>query len=306
MQFIVVSGDARRTKSVSLTWRHWAGLGGALLLLFIGFSVLLNYLALRNAAISNQPLIRAIILADQRAEAARNEQYLKDNLNNMALKIGELQAHVARLEGLGNKLAKSAGLSPADMPAPTPNTGRGGPLSSLLPEKKWTVGEFSSQLTDLQKSIDLKTDQLSVLEALLVEDSAQRQFLPSLHPVNQGSYTSNFGYRADPFTGAHTYHEGVDFSADTGTPILAAASGKVITSEVHPGYGKLVEIDHGNGLVTRYAHASRLHVDVGALVVRGQKIAEVGNTGRSTGPHLHFEVRLNGTAQNPARFLARD
>jgi murein DD-endopeptidase MepM/ murein hydrolase activator NlpD len=304
MQFIVVSGDHRRTRTVSLDWRHWLGLAAALLLLFISFSVLLNYLTLRNAAMSNHPLIRAIVLADQRAESARSEQYLRDNLNNMALKLGEMQAHVARLDGLGNKLAKTAGLSPQDMPAAPVNTGRGGPLSSLLPEKKWTVGEFTSQLTDLQKSVDLKTDQLSVLEALLVEDSAQRKFLPSLPPIDGGNYTSNFGYRVDPFTGSRTFHEGIDFSADTGTPILAAASGKVITAEVHPGYGKMIEIDHGNGLVSRYAHASKLLTEVGSLVVRGQSIAEVGSTGRSTGPHLHYEVRLNSAPQNPERFFS--
>ncbi|MFN3630730.1 MAG: M23 family metallopeptidase, partial [Casimicrobiaceae bacterium] len=114
----------------------------------------------------------------------------------------------------------------------------------------------------------------------------------------------NYGYRIDPFTGHQSFHEGIDFAAETGTPIVAAASGKVISAEQHPAYGKFIDIDHGNGLVTRYAHASELLVKEGDLVVRGQTIARVGSTGRSTGPHLHFEVRLNGAPQNPARFLA--
>ena len=100
-------------------------------------------------------------------------------------------------------------------------------------------------------------------------------------------------------------HEGIDFPAEVGTPIVAAASGTVIFADWHPAYGKMVEIDHGNGLVSRYAHTSGLFVKEGDLVVRGQKIATVGSTGRSTGPHLHFEVRLNGVPQNPARFLSQ-
>ena len=138
---------------------------------------------------------------------------------------------------------------------------------------------------------------------MLVQDSVNKKFLPSYAPVDSVQYTSNFGYRIDPFTGMQTFHEGIDFHGDKGTAVLAAASGKVIAAEWHDQYGKMVEIDHGNGLVSRYAHASRLYVNEGDLVVRGQKIAEIGSTGRSTGPHLHFEVRLNGVPQNPVRFL---
>ena len=125
----------------------------------------------------------------------------------------------------------------------------------------------------------------------------------SLPPVADIWYSSSFGYRIDPFTGQNAFHEGVDFPADAGTPVVAAASGKVVFAGEQPQYGKMVEIDHGNGLVTRYAHASQLNVRDGDLVLRGQRVATVGSTGRSTGPHLHFEVRLNGVPQNPARFL---
>jgi murein DD-endopeptidase MepM/ murein hydrolase activator NlpD len=114
---------------------------------------------------------------------------------------------------------------------------------------------------------------------------------------------SSFGWRIDPFTGEKAMHEGVDFVADVGAPIFAAASGVVITAEYRPDFGNVVEIDHGNGYVTRYAHASKLFVKPGQVVQRGRKIAEVGSTGRSTGPHLHFEVRYHGVAQNPAKFL---
>ena len=155
----------------------------------------------------------------------------------------------------------------------------------------------------MRRKIDQRTDQLSVLDALLIQNSASLKFLPSLLPIVDGWYSSNFGYRIDPFSGQQSYHEGIDFPAESGTPIVAAASGKVIHAEVHREYGKMVEVDHGNGLVSRYAHASTVDVREGDLVVRGQRIAAVGSTGRSTGPHLHFEVRLNGVPQNPARFL---
>jgi murein DD-endopeptidase MepM/ murein hydrolase activator NlpD len=115
---------------------------------------------------------------------------------------------------------------------------------------------------------------------------------------------SGFGFRIDPFTGRGALHMGLDFPADVGTPIKAAAGGMVVNTEVHPAYGHMVEIDHGNGLVTRYAHTSKVLVKQGDLVRRGQVVAQVGNTGRSTGPHLHFEVLVDGVPQNPARFLA--
>jgi murein DD-endopeptidase MepM/ murein hydrolase activator NlpD len=127
--------------------------------------------------------------------------------------------------------------------------------------------------------------------------------MPTLAPVVDGWFSSNFGYRIDPFTGMQSFHEGIDFPAEAGTPVVAAASGKVVESGYQPQYGKVISIDHGNGLVSRYAHASEVHVNEGDLVVRGQRVAAVGSTGRSTGPHLHFEVRLNGVPQNPARFL---
>jgi murein DD-endopeptidase MepM/ murein hydrolase activator NlpD len=158
-------------------------------------------------------------------------------------------------------------------------------------------------LVNLSRQVDQRSDQLGVLEGLLVTDSANRKFLPTLSPIEEGWFSSNFGWRIDPFSGQKSFHEGIDFPSEVGTGIVAAASGKVIFADVHPAYGKMIEIDHGNGLVSRYAHCSSLLVKEGDLVVRGQKVGRVGTTGRSTGPHLHFEVRLNGVPQNPARFL---
>ncbi len=301
MQIIVVSGDFRTKKSLNVGVPQVIGLTFVALLALGLTATLANYLSIRYAATSNHPLIRSVLLADQHAEAKERQQQIQDNINNLALKLGEVQAHMLRLDGLGEKLAKVAGLKPAELPSATANSGRGGAATVGAP---LSIGDFARQLGELNKNVDVKADQLSVLEALLVEGSAQRKFLPTLPPVENVNYTSNFGYRIDPFNGHQTFHEGVDFAAETGTAINAAASGKVIYADYHPAYGKSVEIDHGNGLVTRYAHGSELLVKEDDLVVRGQRIARVGTTGRSTGPHLHFEVRLNGVAQNPGRFLA--
>jgi murein DD-endopeptidase MepM/ murein hydrolase activator NlpD len=301
MQIILVSSDYRTRHNISVGIPHILGVMFALLIALALTATLANYLSLKYAATSDHPLIRGVLLADQHAEAKQRQQQIQDNINNLAVKLGEMQAHMLRLDGLGEKLAKVAGLKPQELPSATANSGRGGSTQSGAP---LSIDQFSSQLLELSKTVDVKADQLTVLEALLVEGSAQRRFLPTLPPIENINYTSNFGYRLDPFSGHQTFHEGVDFAAESGTPINAAASGKVIYAETHPAYGKTVDIDHGNGLVTRYAHSSELLVSDGDLVVRGQRIARVGSTGRSTGPHLHFEVRLNGVPQNPGRFLA--
>jgi murein DD-endopeptidase MepM/ murein hydrolase activator NlpD len=129
--------------------------------------------------------------------------------------------------------------------------------------------------------------------------------LPSLVPATDAWYSSNYGWRIDPFTGKNAMHEGVDFIVPEGTEVYASAGGVVVYADYHPQYGNMVEIDHGKDIVTRYAHASKLLVKVGQMVRRGQEIARSGSTGRSTGPHLHFEVRYKSMPQNPVRFIQR-
>jgi murein DD-endopeptidase MepM/ murein hydrolase activator NlpD len=305
MNIILVTGAHARARTLTLDWRHWLVGGFGLFAVFIAFTFGFNFVTLKWAAAVQHPWLQAIVLADQRAEMERVQERVQGHLNAMAVRLGELQAQMLRLDNLGDRLAKSAGLKPAELQSLQAGTapGRGGAESSTIPSRNLTVLEFTELLDKLARQVDARTDQLNVLEALLLQNSASRRFMPSLPPILDGWFSSNFGYRIDPFTGQRAFHEGIDFPAEVGTPILAAASGKVIFADVHPEYGKMVEIDHGNGLVTRYAHASQLLVKEGDLVVAGQRVASVGTTGRSTGPHLHFEVRLNGVPQNPARFL---
>lgn len=306
MNIILVSQRAAKTRTLALDWRHWVLGSVVLLVLFFGFTLLFNYLTLSYAASINHPLLQAIMLADQREAAMKRQEVVQGHLNALAVKVGELQAKLLQLDALGEHLAKSAGLKPQELPPSLLSgepPGRGGAESSTLPARNLSLDEFSSQVSGLARQIERRSDWLGVLESLLLESSVNKKFLPTLAPVDAGWISSNFGWRIDPFSGQQSFHEGIDFPAEVGTAILAAASGKVIAAEVHPQYGKMIEIDHGNGLVSRYAHASVLLVKEGDLVVRGQRIAVVGTTGRSTGPHLHFEVRLHGVAQNPARFL---
>jgi murein DD-endopeptidase MepM/ murein hydrolase activator NlpD len=304
LDIILVTGANARARTITVDWRHWA-LGGVLLFaLFMSFTLAFNLVTLKWAAAIQHPWLQAIVLADQREAAARINERVQGHLNALAMRLGELQAQVARLDGLGERLARSAGLKAQDLPGLSPGTipGRGGAPSSE-PSRDLTLPEFSGLLDQLKLKLDASSDQFGVLEAVLILDAAKRKFMPSQAPVVHRWFSSNFGNRIDPFTGQSAFHEGIDFPAEVGTPIVAAASGKVVAAELHAQYGKMIEIDHGNGLITRYAHASKLNVRAGDLVVRGQRIATVGTTGRSTGPHLHFEVRRNGVPQNPARFL---
>jgi murein DD-endopeptidase MepM/ murein hydrolase activator NlpD len=304
LNIILVAGANAKARTITLDWRHWAIGSATLLTVFLVFTFAFNFVTLKWAAAVQHPWLSAIVLADQREEAARVQERVQGHLNAMAMRLGELQAQMLRLENVGDRLAKSAGLKPQELPSLEPGKppGRGGAVSSL-PPRNLSMREFSDLVDLLARQMDTRSDQLSVLEALLVHDSANRKFLPTLFPILDGWYSSNFGYRIDPFTGQQSMHEGIDFPADVGTSIVAAASGKVVFAEWHNAYGKMIEIDHGNGLVSRYAHTSSMLVKEGDFVMRGQPIATVGSTGRSTGPHLHFEVRLNGVPQNPARFL---
>jgi murein DD-endopeptidase MepM/ murein hydrolase activator NlpD len=307
VNIILVTGAHARARTLTLDWRHWAGGGLVLFTLFVAFTFGFNFVTLKWAAAVQHPWLQAIVLADQRAEMERVQERVQGHLNAMAVRLGELQAQMLRLDSMGERLAKSAGLKPSELQSLQAGTvpGRGGAESSSVPPRNLTLLEFTEMLDRLAREVDARTDRLNVLEAMLLQNSANRRFMPTLSPILAGWFSSNFGYRIDPFTGQRAFHEGIDFPAEVGTGIQAAASGTVVFAGVHPEYGKMIEIDHGNGLVTRYAHASQLLVKEGDLVVAGQKIATVGTTGRSTGPHLHFEVRLHGVPQNPARFLAK-
>lgn len=301
MNIILVSGKLAKAKTITLGAPHLAMFGAGALLVVITLAGLLHYAALRFAADFNMPYLQSLLVSAQREQHEKDESYLRDNLNAMAIRLGQMQAQLLRLDTLGNRLARLAGFKPQDlmfdqMPA------QGGAQSSL-PSQDLSLGDFTRQIELLTQQLDDRGDRLGILESLFTFDRARKQLTPTMLPVEGGWYSSNYGWRIDPFTGQRAFHDGVDFMAEQGTPIKAAAGGVVVFSDFHPQYGNMIEVDHGNELITRYAHASRRLAKVGDVVLRGSKIAEVGRTGRATGTHLHFEVRQRGVSQNPARFL---
>ena len=305
MNIILVTGANVRARTLTVGWQHAVAGASMLIVALAALALLVNVVANRWSADGGPSWLHPPDLADAGDAARHTDDRVQGHLNAMAMRLGELQAQLARLDGLGQRLARSAGLKPQDLHGLEPGTipGRGGAVATTLPIRDYSVTEFAGILEMLKGQLDGRAEQFGVLETALDRNFARRQFMPSQKPVADGWYSSNFGYRIDPFTGQNTFHEGIDFPAETGTPIVAAAGGRVVAAGLHAQYGRMVEIDHGNGLVTRYAHASQLNVRQGDVVVRGQRVATVGSTGRSTGPHLHFEVRLNGVPQNPARFL---
>jgi murein DD-endopeptidase MepM/ murein hydrolase activator NlpD len=299
VHIILVSDRLATAKTVTLTGRHLLVAAVLLVFLVLGLSTLFSYVTVRHAAEIRLPFLQDIVRAVNVEESQKSREFLRENLNAMAVRLGQMQAQLMRLDSLSERLSALAGIKPGDAKEGVKD-GRGGPL---VQPRALSTDELNNALEALSRQVDARSDSLTQLESRLLEDRIKKSLLPTSLPVAVQWNASAFGWRVDPFTGEAALHEGVDFTAAPGTTIKAAAAGIVITAERHPQYGNMVEIDHGNGLTTRYAHSSKVFVKVGALVRRGQKIAEVGSTGRSTGPHLHFEVRINGVAQNPNRFL---
>jgi murein DD-endopeptidase MepM/ murein hydrolase activator NlpD len=301
MHIILVSDRLATARSITLTWRHLMLFAGALFGSVLVLSSLFSYVTVRHAAEIRLPFLQDLVRAVNAEETQRSKDFVRENLNAMAVKLGEMQAQLMRLDTIGERLAGMAGVKPQDLKAfETKTGGRGGPL--VLPASMSST-ELQRAVDALANQVEAKSDAISMIESQLLEDRIRKSLLPTSLPVEAQWNASTYGWRVDPFTGERAMHEGVDFVAISGTGIRAAAAGVVISAERHPQYGNMVEVDHGKDLTTRYAHASKILVKAGQMVKRGQKIAEVGSTGRSTGPHLHFEVRIRGLAQNPDRFL---
>jgi murein DD-endopeptidase MepM/ murein hydrolase activator NlpD len=308
MQIMITTSVLKRTRVLQFTpltlCLTLLGLSLPLML----FSLLVYNAVLLKAARQQWPIISEAVRFVEQKELAQRDRYMRENLDAMAVKVGDLQARLMRLEAVSERVAGMAGMKPDELKQiqAAPKDAAGGPLVGM-PEATAsgrTIKDMDEQVAALLAQGDLNADAFTLIESRLFEKRLDALMVPSSPPV-EGPIGSGFGFRSDPFTGRPALHTGLDFPGDTGTPILAAAGGVVMSAAPHPQYGLLVELDHGNGLLTRYAHTSKMLVKQGDIVKRGQKIAELGNTGRSTGPHLHFEVLVEGVQQNPARFLAQ-
>ena len=236
------------------------------------------------------------------------------HLDAYAKELGELQARIMRLDAQNERLAALAGekdIKITNQPNAQSlkkselNTKQGNMGGPFISSKPMSEPDLQAAILALTDAVDTRDEYLSTLEAKILQKSVLKDMLPNSSPVEAAFNSSSYGWRSDPFNGDKAFHEGLDFTASMGTAIKAAADGIVTTAEQTPDYGNIVKIDHGSGLETRYAHASKLLVKPGERVVKGQIVAQVGSTGRSTGPHLHYEIRLNGNSLDPRRYLQK-
>ena len=298
MHLIITDAWLARTRAV-----HLSGPKLVLCAMAVSFVLMLvaaglyHWVFLKGAR-EGWPIVGSLVRLVVKDEFEQRDRFMRENLDAMARKLGDMQAKMMQLEALGERVSGLAGVNPEEIKrAP----GQGG---ALVSGRSLSIDELQATLRDLEGLTDQRTDLLTVIESRLFDLKVRSMMVPTQAPIVDGNLGSMFGWRIDPITGGAALHTGLDYQAETGTPILAAAGGVVVTQEFHSAYGKMIEVDHGNDLVTRYAHASRVLVKKGDLIKRGQKIAEVGTTGRSTGPHLHFEVLVQGVPQNPQKFLA--
>ena len=279
----------------------------ALLLLF-AFLGLTGYAGYRLGMVraAEQPVIAAAeirdALARERRRVEEEKRRLQADLDAIALRVGQLQGEVLRLEGLGEHLVEMAKLDREEFDF-SRHPGQGGPEEAT--QRETDPRELFAALDEIAHRLSHYERQFPLLESVLSERELKQAAAPAGRPVRHGWVSSRYGRRTDPFTGRRAWHAGVDIAGKYGTEVVAVAAGVVTWAGERSGYGKLVEINHGNGYVTRYGHNSKLLVHKGDRVEKGQPIARMGSTGRSTGPHVHFEVLRHGKTVNPARFLAR-
>lgn len=301
MNIILVSDSLAKSRSLTLSQTQVMLV--ALGILFAGFLLATaTYVVTMKFAVDlRNPYLRSLLASLHQDDVKRSEAETKENLNALAAKIGELQARILQLDAFGERLAKAAGVKREEFRFQD-KLGQGGPLASA--GRSLTVPEFQQMLDDMSRTLDDRGDKLGVLDSLFMDDRLARKAIPTTLPIAAGYYSSNYGYRIDPITGHSAFHTGVDIIAAVGTPVMAVAGGVVAQVAYVPEYGNVVDVDHDNGLTSRYAHLSKALVKVGDVVMKGQVIARVGATGRTTGPHLHFEVREKGIPLNPNKFLA--
>jgi murein DD-endopeptidase MepM/ murein hydrolase activator NlpD len=289
MNIIFVSNNMAKPKSLSLLQAT------LLVALLITISVALTIALILPQGTSKHQGVKALI-----AKPLQFTLHRQENLDALALQLGEIQARVTRLDALSTRLATMAGVKEKEIEAAAKAPNRGGPQVNAygLSEE-----QLEQKIDELTLEVEHRSDRLEMLESMLVQQSMRKSTMPSSKPVGAGFNSSSYGWRVDPFTGKMAFHEGLDFMAAMGSPIYAAATGIVRAASNTPDYGKLIKVDHGSGLETRYAHASAILVKVGDRVKKGQLIGRVGSTGRSTGAHLHFEVRLKGIPLDPRKYL---
>jgi murein DD-endopeptidase MepM/ murein hydrolase activator NlpD len=306
MNVIFLSKREGRARQLNLTHPLTLGVLAAVALVVLGSVFALGLQFGRDAKerlVLGDTTRLGRLLAEQKQQIADLKQQLQLRVDAMAMRLGEVNAHVIRLDALGKRLTEMADIDSRefnfdrDPPSGGPE-GEGEGVSAQIPD-------LSAMLTQLEQRVDLRQSQLSALENVILARELKAEIHPEGRPVSDGFISSYFGERADPFDGREAFHKGVDFAGTSGSKVVAVAAGVITWAGERSGFGKLVEINHGDGYVTRYAHNERTLVSVGQTVKRGEPLALMGSTGRSTGPHVHFEVLRNGRQVDPLSFIGR-
>jgi murein DD-endopeptidase MepM/ murein hydrolase activator NlpD len=305
MKIILLKESSRtpgRTRSLYLGRRHLVGAG----FLLISLLCLTGYLAatLSPFATSDDERIaqwrERLAVKNAELEALRKRSVLESEA--VGRQLAAMQARLMRMEALGSRVAEAAGLDEGefsfDEPVPV-----GGPVT--LRERPLAPADLQSNVAGLAHQINKRGSHLNLLESLLRDREFQQRSTPAGLPVARGWMSSKFGRRVDPFNGRMAWHAGVDFAGREGSDVIAVASGVVTYAGNRKGYGLMLELTHPDGYVTRYAHQKSLAVASGDIVVKGQVIGAIGSSGRSTGPHVHFEVMKNGRHLDPRTYVAR-
>ena len=295
------TSNMNRSSDSNFSTNKWVLSG--LCLLSVGFVWGSYQMGLRDGAAQTDTRMQQQLLAEIRQQASlvtELEQETAANLDALALQVGNIRGQAMRLDALGERLVDQGGLDAGEFDFSTVPAVGG---YSDGPGKSQSVDEIVSELGSVASLLEDRKNKLDLLQDMIMNRELKQEITPSGYPLKQGYITSGYGSRTDPFSGKKKSHRGVDFAGKTGTDVIAVAAGVVIKSERSGGYGNVLELRHPGGYVTRYAHNKQNLVKEGQLVEKGQAIALLGSTGRSSGPHVHFEVRKNGNVVNPGKFI---
>ena len=287
-----------------------AMIGAALVVALIGSAAGLGYY-LATAKTSDNGVLPPAPLVSEWQERMSDQQHELEavriktgqQVDALTLRLGEMQGRLLRLDALGQRFVDIGVVTSDEFDFEQP-AAVGGP-EEAIPGEPFSTPELSDMIAQLESRISDREQQLRLLDTLISRKRLDDQRFVAGRPITWGWLSSRYGYRSDPFTGRRTWHGGVDLAGKEGSDIIAVAAGVVTLAEDRNGYGNLVEVDHGDGVVTRYAHCKTLKVKVGDIVKKGQVVALMGSTGRSTGPHVHFEVLRDGKTQNPEEYIQR-
>ena len=308
MNVVIFGNGFGRPRQINLTGRGAAVVGVVLagVLGSIAFGAGYLYSAQTGSGVSQTEVANLTEELDtQKIQIADTRQQTEDTLDALAIRIGQMNARVIRLDALGRRLTEMADLEDGEFDFDS-EPAIGGPEEESYASGSAVVPELMAAMAELDSQLYNREAQLGVLESVLQDQNLSERVYPQGRPVRSGWMSSYFGRRTDPFTGKPANHRGVDFAGKDGDEIIAVADGVVTWSSDRYGFGNLVEINHGNGYSTRYAHNESNLVKVGEEVKKGQTVALMGETGRATGPNLHFEVLKNGQRVNPVNFIRRD